>query len=862
MCGSRFRIGVWILAFFWAFISVSAGERSESQMRNAAISVIGSKITRTESKSNLKLLKSLPTLKIYGYDNGGFAIVPTDDRFLEVIGYSTAQFTDSMPCGFKWWLESVDMVMQNTDSNVEPQFKSRNISKAGKSKVSPLISSRWGQTKPYNNKCTATAEGKTLTFVTGCVATAMAQIMNYYQYPTHGYGSYSYKINYSNWTEVTFSADFENTYYDWDGMLDDYSGSYSDRQAEAVATLMHDCAVAVNMKFNTLESTASSMLVPDAFKNYFGFPESSIYERENYSDEEWMDIIYKELENGRPIYYSARVASKKVGHAFLLHGYDTDGRVFVNWGWNGSYDGYYDIDMLKPNSSYYSSEQKIVVARPDKAAPTKTNYELSIKVSSGGYVKYAGLSLTNRSNSFVVRRGDDAELRLIPVSGYVLKSILVNGIDVTSQVSSNKYTIKNIYKDTKVEVTYEKKSTTYTLTITSGSGGKVVYDGYSISNTSRSFSVAEGSDATFTITPNSGYILSSVKVNNSDVTSQVSSGKYTIKNINKDTKVEVTYEKQPATYTLTISSGSGGKVVYEGYSISNTSRSFSVAEGSDATLTITPNNGYRLSSVKVNNSDVTSQVSSNKYTIKNINKDTKVEVAYEKMPTTYTLTITSGSGGKVVYEGYSITNASRSFSVTECSDATLTITPNNGFRLSSVKVNNSDVTSLVSSNKYTIKNITRNTDAAITFEVIPTEPVEKDDYNYIVLELTSGSKVIYQFAEKPKIAFENNKVIITTSRTKTAYKADDIGKVYLVIERTTGLSDKWISHGMLSVRNDIAFLQDLEPSEAVAIYDINGRLLKKMIVQPDGTLTIILTEIPKGVSIIKTKHQSFKFMRK
>ena len=176
------------------FFSASfANERSESEMRAAAMKVLNTNAARAKSKSTapteeLKKLKVLPTLRIYGYDSGGFAVVTTDDRFDEVIGYSDTQFTDSMPCGFKWWLEQVDNTMQVSDVQQSTFALARGVKRAYKSSVAPMLTTKWGQDRPYYDNCTFTNEGHTYQCVTGCVATALAQVMNYYKYPSCGTG--------------------------------------------------------------------------------------------------------------------------------------------------------------------------------------------------------------------------------------------------------------------------------------------------------------------------------------------------------------------------------------------------------------------------------------------------------------------------------------------------------------------------------------------------------------------------------------------------------------------------------------------------------------------------------------------------
>ncbi len=342
------------------------------------------------------------------------------------------------------------------------------------------------------------------------------------------------------------------------------------------------------------------------------------------------------------------------------------------------------------------------------------NYSLSVSASGGGSVTYDGTNITNGTQTFTVNEGSAVTLTFTCNTGNRLKSVKVNNTDVTSQVSNNKYTISKISQNTTVVVTFE--AITYSLNISASGSGSISYNGTSIANGTQNFSVNEGSSVTLTFTPNSGYRLASVKVNNTDVTSQVSNNQFTISNISKNTTVEVAF--QMISYSLSITSSAGGTISYNSVKVSDGTQNFSVNSGSSVTLAFTPNIGYRLASVKVNDTDVTSQVSNNQYTISNISQNTSVVVTFEAIPT-YSLSITTSAGGTVLYNSIYVTNGSRSFSVYEGSSATMTITPNYGYRLVSVKVNDTDVTSQVLNNQYTISNITQNADVIVTFEEIP-----------------------------------------------------------------------------------------------------------------------------------------------
>jgi len=274
---------------------------------------------------------------------------------------------------------------------------------------------------------------------------------------------------------------------------------------------------------------------------------------------------------------------------------------------------------------------------------------------------------------------------------------------------------------------------TYTLSIKSIGSGSASYDGTTIRSKTSSFTVNEGTSATITFAPDNGYRIKSVKINNTDITSSISNNQYTIKNVNQDTTVEVEFESIPPTiYTLSIYAYGDGYAKYNGETIRNGSKYFIVNEGANATIYLTPDDGYRIKSVKENNSDVTSSVWNYQYTVNNINWNTTIEIEFEAIPvTTYTLSIKAIGNGSASYDGTTVRSGTRSFTVTEGASATIVFAPDNGYRILSVKVNNSDVTSIVS-NQFTISNIVHNTTVEVEFaEILSTFAV--NGVNYFVL---------------------------------------------------------------------------------------------------------------------------------
>ena len=239
--------------------------------------------------------------------------------------------------------------------------------------VKPLLTSTWGQRAPYNFMCplkTPTPWGgyqpDEQHCRVGCVAVAMGQIMRYHRWPERGEGCNSVVYPVLSTNANTFSVDFAEATYDWDNMIDDYSGDYTEAEGRAVAELLYHCAVASNMLFEKTFSFSTNFTAGDALVKYFHYDGSRMQTkmRSDYSRSEWLDMIREELSQGRPIFYEAISISLTEGvyaHSFVIDGYNADGLVHVNWGWYGHKDGYYDIDLLDPPGYQFNFYQDMIV---------------------------------------------------------------------------------------------------------------------------------------------------------------------------------------------------------------------------------------------------------------------------------------------------------------------------------------------------------------------------------------------------------------------------------------------------------------------------------------------------------------------
>ena len=290
----------------------------------------------------------------YVFANGedkGFTIVSGDDRMPEVVGYS-AQGTydpDHLPANYvgfmKAYQETVEALLKG-DAQVSgglAEARQWRAERAGTAAVAPLLGGiKWNQRAPYNNMCPL-YEG-TNRSVTGCVATAMAQVMMYYQYPKElettikAYNTQTYGIQIP---EISSGAT-----YDWDNMLPDYSKSdYNSAQADAVAKLMYHCGAAVKMDYGP---SSGANVTPAILATYFGYDADLMQDltRTVFTLQQWMTLIDNELKAKRPILYSGQ--SSDGGHEFVCDGSDGKGLYHINWGWGGYQDGYFDLTILQP----------------------------------------------------------------------------------------------------------------------------------------------------------------------------------------------------------------------------------------------------------------------------------------------------------------------------------------------------------------------------------------------------------------------------------------------------------------------------------------------------------------------------------
>ena len=335
-------------------IGMYANPITREQARQKAAQFLTDKKGKRSLKAVMSPGKLAPKTEMesyYVFDRGndeGYVIVSGDDETYTILGYTDQGSFDysTLPPNMKEWLD--DYASQIAAIQTK-KVSGRRASIATHPRVEPLVKSKWSQGYPYNLTCPEYFnDGRS---VTGCVATAMAQLL-YYNREKSVDETQAAMPAYDTWSAHPTTGQHlhvegipEGSPIDWANMKDEY-GSANDKQRKAVADLMHYCGVAVKMDYTNKSSGAQSNDAYQAFTKYFGYGSSVKYVSDATDDAQWDNIIYNEIQAQRPIYISG--ANSSGGHAFVCDGYDGNYCYHINWGWGGTSDGYYLLTNLTP----------------------------------------------------------------------------------------------------------------------------------------------------------------------------------------------------------------------------------------------------------------------------------------------------------------------------------------------------------------------------------------------------------------------------------------------------------------------------------------------------------------------------------
>lgn len=302
--------------------------------------------------------------------SGGYMVLPNNDEAPAMLAYSeNADFSAKGNPGLEYWLDYYNRELSYLNSqNGLKKVSAKAEARPTRKPIAPLTETRWNQSAPYNDLCPEVNGERS---VTGCVATAMAQVMKYHNHPAKGKGEHSY-----DWKTggKKLSFNYGDTNFDWEHMTNTYNDASTQEERNAVATLMLACGISVDMNYSPGESGASTIVMGTSLINYFDYDKGLwMPMRDYYGLYDWEDMIYADLEKGLPVLYAGQGTAG--GHQFICDGYSEDGYFHFNWGWGGMSNGYFLLTALNPASlgigggagGFNSGQQIALGVQPPKA---------------------------------------------------------------------------------------------------------------------------------------------------------------------------------------------------------------------------------------------------------------------------------------------------------------------------------------------------------------------------------------------------------------------------------------------------------------------------------------------------------------
>jgi hypothetical protein len=410
--------------------------------RNKSLQSVHLEYIKYTEKGNKKSLGEAIYYVFTIKDDTGFIIISADNSTVPVLAYSFNGIyqTENQVPAFRFWMEDYEKQMayikENRimpDESIVNQWKAlltyeRTIPLKGLS-VDPLLKTTWNQGKYYNRFCPADQNGDDGHAYVGCVASAMGQIIKFWNYPASNNAMPGY-----------YDSDYGTipgvgaTTYDWASMTDKLDENSTETEINAIATLLYHCGVAVKTDYGADASSSNSTKTQKGYINYFKYaPTCSSRPRKSYSETEWDAILKNELDKGRPIWYKAD--NKSVGHAFVIDGYQDESYYHFNWGWGGAYDGYFYMNALTPGSyNWYNAHLAVIGIQPN---------------GINERIEFAGYDIVDKNPGNNNGYAEPGEQILLNMRLHNSGTTLVHNVSATISSSDADITINSNYKQLK-----------------------------------------------------------------------------------------------------------------------------------------------------------------------------------------------------------------------------------------------------------------------------------------------------------------------------------------------------------------------------------------------------------------------------
>lgn len=276
-------------------------------------------------------------------NDNGFVIISGDDQLTPIVGYSDDCRIGEMPPALAEWLNVYSSYVDDVRSGAVEHVST---TAATGTRIEPMLQTSWNQSAPYNNFCPEVSGQRT---PTGCTATAMAQVMKFHEWPASPKKAISWQNNITGKTET---IDITKHVYDWDNMLNHYRDGYNTVQADAVAQLMVDVGKAINSSYAPGGTGSTDMDAARGLVNVFNYsPQIKIFKRNECTYDEFISVIRENLEARQPLVHCGQAQSYAAGHAFVCDGIDENNYVHIDWGWDGAFNGFFDLGSMAPGGT-------------------------------------------------------------------------------------------------------------------------------------------------------------------------------------------------------------------------------------------------------------------------------------------------------------------------------------------------------------------------------------------------------------------------------------------------------------------------------------------------------------------------------
>ena len=353
-----------LLALVFGIGMVQANPVSESQAKYVGQQFVQANFDQMRQNAELTMVYTGTSTRgevcfyVFNVGNDGFVMVSADDVFRPIVGYSDEGIFDAQNINRELGYmlnQLIESRCGRLTGDATPEVAAEwnlvmnngtLISRNGGRASTYLVQTKWNQDSPYNLYAPEATGGPGGRCYAGCVATAMSQVMKYWNHPLQGTGSHTdYNSGFG-----ALTANFGATTYDWDNMPNQISNNSPQEQIEAIALLMYHCGIAVDMHYAIDGSGAYSQDVPQRIYQYFSYTNQAVLKsRGNFTNDNWASMLKESFDMGWPLYYSGQ--SSEGGHAFVCDGYNDANLFHYNWGWGGSGDGWFDFENIDYNSS-------------------------------------------------------------------------------------------------------------------------------------------------------------------------------------------------------------------------------------------------------------------------------------------------------------------------------------------------------------------------------------------------------------------------------------------------------------------------------------------------------------------------------